>query len=235
MNIKTGKKLATVAGLFLLGAQSASAATIGGFTFNDSQFGDTLIESDGGAYRNAHWLNIINSNPGNPGALTGANFDTGIANIGLTAHPVYTIGYNSAIANTAGDDLGIVAARFSSDTFDLAVSTDGVTFTAPISFGPASGVNTGVGRTYFYEAAGVGNGPFDATLFVTPIDLSVFGLSSGETISAVRITSMPQGDLIRIAGLNPTTTSVPDAGSTLSLLGGGLALLAGFYRNITRP
>src|SRR5262249_34112141 len=147
---------------------------------------------DGGTYRNANWLNIIPENPGNPGALTGANFDTGIANIGLNGTPVYTIGYNTVIANNTGADLGIVSARFSSnDTFTLEVSTDGINFIGPIDFGPELAIDTGVGNSYFY---GGGGGPFGAELFVTPVDLDAFGLASGDTIAAVRVTSFQEGD-----------------------------------------
>jgi VPDSG-CTERM motif len=216
------KNVAAIAGLLLLGAESAFPITLGGFTFNDLQFGNTLAESDGGTFRNANFLNIVNANPGNPGALTGANFDTGIANIGFGGTPVYTIGYNTVIANNPGADLGIVSARFSSnDTFRLEVSPDGVNFTGALDFGPALAVDTGVGKTYFYQGL-----QFGAELFVTPVDLSAF-IAPGATIAAVRVTSFPEGDLIRIAGL---TTSVPDAGSTLTLLGSGLALLAGLRR-----
>ena len=217
MKIRRNMEGAVVAGLMVLVAQSALPVTLDGFIFNDLQFGNTLLESDGGAFQNNNWLNVVNANPGNPGALTGANFDTGIANIGLggTA-PVYTIGYNTVTANNAGADLGIVSARFSTnDTFTLAVSTDGLHFSSPINFGPALAVSTGVGRTYYY-----GDGtPYSATLFVTPVDLSAFGLASGATISAVQVTAFPEGDLIRIAGLVPEP-------STAALLGMGLVSLA---------
>ena len=201
-------------GLLLLGVETALPALLGGYTFNDSQFGNTLSESDGGTYRNGNWLNIVNANPG-IGALTGANFDTGIANIGLTAAPVFTIGYNTPIANSPAADLGIVSARFSlNDTFRLSVSTDGVNFTSPIDFGPGLAVSTGVAINYFYSASG---GPFSAVLFVTPVDLGAFGIGAGQTIAAVRVASFPEGDLIRIAGL----TVVPEP-SSLSLIAAGL-------------
>ena len=79
------QKVAIFALLAGLTAPAAHAATIplGAFNFDSSLFGNTLLESDGGTFRNSNWLNIVNANPGNPGALTGANFDTGIANIGL--------------------------------------------------------------------------------------------------------------------------------------------------------
>lgn len=194
----------------------AGTITLGGFTFNDTQFGDTLGESDGGTFRSTNWLNVVNVDPGNPGALTGANFNTGIANIGLGGlAPTYTIGYGSPILNGTGADLGIVSARYStSDTFDLAVSTDGITFTPFVAYGPGLAVSTGVGMTYYYG----GGGPFPSTLFVTPVDLSAFGLASGATIKAIAITAGPEGDLIRVAGFG---TSVPEPGS-LALISAGL-------------
>jgi hypothetical protein len=215
-------------GMLLPGAHYAKAATLGPFTFNDSQFGNTLLESDGGGYSNSNWLNTVNLNPGNPAVLTGANFNTGIANIGLSGHPLYTIGYNTAIANGLGPDLGIVSARFStSDTFSLAVSTDGINFTAPIDFGPELAVTTGVARSYFYSASP--NQTFSSVLFVTPVDLAAFGLAPGATILATRITSSPEGDLIRVAGL-----SVPEPNSLVLISAGAFSLLAHHYRRRQR-
>ena len=186
------------------------AINLGTFTFSNDQFGNTLSESDGGVFRNGNWLNIVNSNPGTPGALTGPNFNTGIANIGFNgSSPVYTIRYNTPIVNGSNADLGIVSARFSTnDTFRLAVSTDGTNFTAFVNFGPELAVSTGVGVSYFYAPSG---GPFPSTLVVTPVDLSAFGLASGASVSAIMITSSPEGDLIRVAGFERPCESTVDA------------------------
>ncbi|MFL6388936.1 MAG: hypothetical protein ACJ71U_15755 [Terriglobales bacterium] len=188
-----------------MAATQTGTITLGTFKFDSQLFGDTLSDSDGGIFRNGNWLNITNSNPGTPGALTGPNFDTGIANIGLGGSSViYTIGYNTPIVNGSGDDLGIVTARFSTnDTFQLAVSTDGTNFTSFVSFGPGLAVSTGVGASYFYA----GGGPFSAVLFVTLVDLSVFNVASGASIRAVKITSSPEGDLIRVAGFAASCTA----------------------------
>jgi hypothetical protein len=92
-------------------AMTAQASTImlGTFSFNSRQFGNTLTQSDGGTFLNNNWLNVVDSNPGSPGALTGPNFDTGIANIGIDGTTIdYTIGYNTPIVNGAGADFGLV-------------------------------------------------------------------------------------------------------------------------------
>lgn len=214
---KTAPLVCAAALALLVSARPAAAqTTLGTFTFDDNLFGDTLIQSDGGTFANHNWLNTVNANPGSPGYLTGANFNTGIANIGVGGAPVYTIGYNTPILNDLGADLAIVSARFSADTFDLAVSTDGVNFTSTQSFAPATAVNTGVGRTYYYN----GNGPFSSTLFATGVDLSAFGIAQGASISAVRITGLPEADLIRVAGFRAATSAVPEPSSALLFLPG---------------
>jgi hypothetical protein len=191
--------------LVLSAAISAQAVTVslGAFAFDSSKFGDTLVESDSSSsstFRARNWLNVVNTDPGNPGALTGANFDTGIANIGLREliPPTYTIGYNGGILNGAGADLGVIVARFSTDEFVISFD-GGVGFYVS---GDAA-VNTSVNRNYFYRGCGIDCGSFNATLFVHMLDLSDYGVASGASISSVSITSDQQLDLIRVAGVIP--------------------------------
>lgn len=196
-------------------ALGSAQATLDNFVFDNALFGDTLVESDGGSFSFSNWLNVVQAHPGNPGLLTGANFDTGIANIGMNGtSPVYTIGYNNAIVNRAGDDLGIVVARYTEDDIIFAVSADGVNFTENQTYAAQSAVDTGVHRLYYYG----GGGPFDAELFVQPVDLSDFGVALGSSITATRVTGTPQLDLVRVAGL------VPEPG-TYAVIGCGLAFL----------
>ncbi|HMS54048.1 MAG TPA: PEP-CTERM sorting domain-containing protein [Fimbriimonadaceae bacterium] len=205
----------------LVGLTAAAHAqlSLDTFVFDNSQFGNTLQESDGGTFSFSNWLNVINVNPGNPALLTGANFETGLANIGLGSSPTYTIGYDTPIMNRPGDDLGIVVARYSEDEAILSVSTDGATFTSSHSFGFETAVDTGVHKQYFYG----GGGPFDAELFVHPVDLSTFGVAEGTSIQAVMVTGTPQLDLIRVAGF-----AVPEPSTVVAFL--GLAAIVGLRR-----
>ncbi len=207
------KTLATIAaGLLALTATGASAATItlGAYNFNSALFGNTLIESDGGAFSAGNWLNIVNVDPGNPGYLTGANFDTGVANIGTGGSPSYTIGYGTAIANGVGNDLGVVTARFSAgDTVTLTIN--GITR----SYAPGLATQEGGPIGYFYAGFG-GN---TANLFVTAIELDDFGVAPGGSINSVVVTGAPELDLIRVAGF--TAAEVPEP-ATLALVGAGL-------------
>jgi len=190
--------------------------SLGSFSFDSSQFGNSLGQSDGGSFAATNWLNVINTNPGSPAYLTGANFDTGISNIGLSASPVYTIGYNTPITNGPGADLGVVTARFSSsDTIDLTINGNSV------SYGPALATSTSVFKSYFYG----GTGPYDAILYVTLIDLSDFAVSDGASVNSIAVTGSPELDLVRIAGLAvPTEVPLP---ATIPLFASGLGVLLG--------
>lgn len=201
-------------------AGQAQAITLGGFEFDDGEFGDTLSESDGGAFSAGNWLNTTNVDPGNPDYLTGANFETGVANIGLSGRgAIYTIGYTGGVDNDSGFDLGVVTARYSTnDSITIELSLDGITFFAPINLGPLQAVATGVNKSYFYG----GGGPFGAELYVTSIDLSDYGFGAGDTLKAVRVTGSPELDLIRVAGFG--AGGVPEPGTwALMIMGFGLA------------
>jgi hypothetical protein len=215
------------------GPSANADVMLGPFDFNSSQFGNTLTESDGGAYRNGNWLNVVNANPGNPGALTGPNFNTGIANIGLLSGvPIdYTIGYNTPIVNGPGPSLGFVTGySVRTDVFHIAVSTDGTNFTPFQNFPGTLAVDTGVSMSYFYG----GSGPFATNLFVIPIDLSAsFGLPLGASVVAVRLEGQPgeEPDAFRFAGF---ASPVPEPAS-LTLLGIGAAGLLGYGRLRRKP
>lgn len=214
------QKLLTLTLTIAASAIASAQATLGSYVFNNAQFGNSFTDTDGGSLANGNWLNTANANPGNPGMLTGAHFDTGIANIGLFGPaPTYTIGYSIAIVNGAGADLGVVVARFSADSFDFSVSQDGTNFGAASTVLASSALTTGETRRYFY--GGNSSGPFSADLFVHLIDLSDFGVASGASILGTRVKSLGELDLIRVAGMN----AVPEPSSIIALGLGAVVLL----------
>jgi hypothetical protein len=203
-----------VSALVLATGAARADVALGSYDFASNEFGNSLVESDGGVFSSTNWLNVVNANPGNPAYLTGADFNTGIANIGLTGPVSYTIGYNTSIANGSGVDLGVVTARYSvNDSITLAVSTDGINFSAPVTYGPAAASSTGVGVNYYYGGAGV----YGAGLFVTSVDLADFGLGAGSTVKAIQVTGSPELDLVRVAGF---ASAVPEPTNAAMLLAG---------------
>jgi hypothetical protein len=222
---------------------AANAATIplGPFNFDSNLFGNALVESDGGALSAGGWLNTTNVDPGNPGYLTGANFDTGIANLNgdSTFYPfplppqAFTIFYSNPISNGVGNDFAIVDANFSMQFFegyDIAVSTDGVAFSPSQWVPDSSGISTGVTKTYFcFCGGGPGQGYYQVDLNVMPLDLALFGIAAGDSITAIQITGIVEADLIRVAGFQ----AVPEP-STALLLGLGLTGLAAKGRRRNR-
>jgi MYXO-CTERM domain-containing protein len=218
----------------MLTAMTAQAGTItlGTFTFNDQEFGNTLSQSDGGTFLSNNWLNVVDSDPGSPGALTGANFNTGIANIGIDGATVeYTIGYDTPIVNGPGADFGLVVGySWQTDVYHVAVSANGTTFTPFQNFsGGSLGVDTGVNMSYWYA----GEGQYATDLIVVPIDLSQFGIASGASVDAIEIEGLAgeQPDYFRIAGFGTGTTVSPEPVSML-LAGAGLAGLAFWRRRV---
>lgn len=200
----------------LLPAAQAAQIELGDYRFDTAAFGDTLIQSDGGHFAFSNWLNTANFNPGAPAYLTGANFETGISNIGFPTGVQYTIGYDAGIVNGKGFDLGVVVARYTEDPFEIAISADGVSFTAARRIEFESAHDTGIHKVYYYG----GGGPFEAELFVHEIELGDYGFAAGSVVRAVRITGLEQLDLIRVAGV---TAAVPEPASWAFMVTGLVA------------
>jgi hypothetical protein len=216
--------------LIALPVARAASVTLGSFTFNSSEFGNTVTASDGGTFETTNWLNVVDSDPGLTGALTGANFNTGVANIGFSGSTiVFTIDYSTPIVNGPGADLAIVTGySWMGDTYNIAVSTNGVTFTPYQSFpGATDGIDTGVNQSYYYG----GDGPFATDLVVVPIDLSLFGIPNGGSVSAIEFEGLAdtQPDLFRIAGLAASAATVPEP-LPVGLTGLGFAALIALRR-----
>jgi hypothetical protein len=220
-----GKPMSVRAALLFLGlvaATTASAApvTLGGFSFDPEQFGDSLAQGDGGGFAQVNWLNVNDADPGSPGYLTGADFDTGIGRIRDLFDLTYTIGYATPIVNGAGADFGVVTAYLAADVI-LTINGNTQTIAA------ATAQATGVSRAYWFGSSTLG--PQTGALFVMAVDLSLFGVASGASVNSITLAGYDVS-AIRIAGFDRGLDLAVPAPPALAAFGVGLLALAA-----TRP
>jgi len=219
-------RLLLAASLLTVATTAQAQTTLGGFTFDNSKFGNSATISDA-AFFDDNWLNTTNANPGLL-SLTGVNFNTGVANLGVRGTPIIVgIGYSGGIANGTGADFGVVTARFSADNYRVRVSTDGITFGDWLNVLGSSAFATGEIRQYNYAGVGLASAEF----YVHALDLSAFDIGAGESVLAIEVEGSTELDLIRVAGFVDGTPSsvVPEPG-TWMLMAGGLAGLGVFAR-----
>jgi hypothetical protein len=202
-------KYLAAAFLGLAASQGAQALQIGGLSFGDDAYADTLIASTGtytvaGASLQA--------------ALTDANLSTWATS--ATPGAKLLLGFtNNVIVNGAGDDLALFevgheAYEYSQEGFDsFDVTINGIT------------------RSYFTtETTTIVD---DHNVNMTALDLSFFGLAAGATVNRVEIGmdfdtrgSRPQLQLV--AAIHSQAAAVPEPETCGLMLAGlcGMALLA---------
>jgi len=189
----------------LLAATTAHAepVTLGSFAFDSRLFGDTMTPAVPAPLPVPQlWLNVANVTPAPGTYLVGPTFNTGLQ---LGAGGLFAIGYSSPIINGPGADLGIITAPNRTPGEPVANFLI-INNSVAVPYDPLrAGVDTGVTRDYFLQ--GQPTGPFRFSLFVTPVELSDFGIAEGESIQSVRIGSTNGGVLggpnlatIRVAG-----------------------------------
>ena len=185
-------------GLLVLGLVAPAGAetiVLGDFRFDSNLFGNTMTPQTPPLLVAGPWINVVNVTPAPGTYLTGPNFDTGID---LGAGPAFTIAYGTPIINQPGPDLGIITGplRMPGEPVANLLIINNKTL---LPYDPLRvGVDTGVTRTYFVQDQldpAKSSGPFSPSLFVTPVDLSDFGIAEGEGIQSIGIGSTNGGVL----------------------------------------
>ena len=193
---------------------SHSVITIGPYNLPDNAFADVVTQVGGSAVPSgiADWCNVANAALTVQTALAGAgNENTGICN--LADDMVFQLDFtDNSVTNGIGPDLLFFDARFSDNSYSIAVSTDGVIFTASVAFAAASAISTGELRSYFFPA-GTGGISFGATVWAFEINLDVFGIPANGTIVSIRFNGTNgEADPLGAAELKQQT--VPTAHTT---------------------
>jgi len=184
-----------------LGLSGAGANTIvAGYDFQDSAFADSVISSSGS-------FTLIGA-----GTLSAA-----VTGSGLTKYA-----FNSPILSGANIQLGFTDNYLVNGTgYDLALFE----FGTPSSFAVTIG-----GKTLNYLSASTGFtsviGGTTYAINVAKINLDDFGITAGSQLSSVLIgmgigSSVPSLSVVGALNSAPAGRAVPDAGSTVSMLGLG--------------
>ncbi len=154
----------------------AGTETIGPYIIFDAPASATLISGGGGIW---DWCNVVNTTTSVDTAFSGFSIiDDGYCN--GEAGTTVEMTFGSPVMNIAGDDLVLFDARFSVNDYEFSTDFDG--FSATLALPGAGAVDTGEMRSYFYG----GSGPFDASVFAHPIDLSALGVPLGGSVTSVR-------------------------------------------------
>ena len=213
--MKSGIKTLIGAALLAGGMTSASATTtVAGINFQDNAFADTVLSSSG--------IYTLGGATTLQDAVTGSS----LTHYAFSFSPGAYIqaGFSdNYLVNGLGNDLALFEYGVP-DTFAVSVTVGGVT------------------HSYLSVATGF-TGVVDGTTWdvnVAEINLDDFGVAAGAELSSIVIGMDTQGSggtvpsLGVVGALNssPVNQSVPDAGSTISLLGMAFLGFGVFRRNL---
>ena len=169
----------------------------------------TAVELVGGSVVNEDgWLNVADA----PVSLAAAFTDplvttTGFAN--LYAGQTLEFRFTPGIVNEPGPDLLVLDARYDDGSISVRSSHDG--FAASYVAGAIDGF-TDTGITHAYHYGFNSDGPFPATVFAAPVDLSDLGVSECLLVESVRVTTENTSvDLLGVGALtsvNPSSIAV---------------------------
>jgi len=215
--MKSGIKTLIGAALLAGGMTSASAiTTVAGINFQDNAFADTVLSSSG-TYTLGGAATLQNAVTGPSLTKYAFSFSSGAyIQAGFT---------DNYLVNGAGNDLALFEFGVP-DTFAVSLTVGGVTHTY-------LSADTGFSST-------IGGSSFEVN--VAEINLDDFGVGAGAELSSIVIGMDIQGgggtvpSLGVIGALNSAdlTAAVPDAGSTISLLGMAFLGLGMFKINLLK-
>jgi hypothetical protein len=205
--------IALLIGSFVGVTPSSAAITIGGITFDDNAFADTLISSAGSFTTSG-------------GSLASVLTDINEATFAYSFTPgaYVQLGFtNNTLVNGPGPDLSLFELGDIADSFRVSLTV--------------------AGPSLNYLSAPTGSfvtiGGIDYELNVANIDLDDFGVPSGAALSSVVVgldilSGHVGGDTVPtlslVAARNSGGVGVPDSGSTLCLLAASIFGLAGISR-----
>ena len=213
--MKVGIKRLIGVGILAIGLTSAKAITsVAGINFQDNAFADSVISSSG-TYTLAGAATLQDAVTGSSLTHFAYSFSSGAyIQAGFT---------DNYLVNGAGNDLALFE------------------YGTPDSFGVSLTIG-GVTHTYLTVATGFSAlfGNLSYGINVTQINLDDFGIAAGTQLSSIVIDmdtesgtgTVPSLGVIGALNSAATVPSVPDAGSTISLLGMALLGLGALKRKL---
>lgn len=144
------------------------------------------------------WINVMNQPVTYDDAFSGFNLeDRGFAN--LSSGSIVEMTFDPGkLTNKSGDDLLLLDARYSLNSYAVSTSIDN--FAMEVAVGAADLTSTGVNKSYYYQLTGLTPA---ATVMAKAIDLTALGVPADQSVNLIRVrTTNGEADLLGVGSLN---------------------------------